>query len=106
MANSRPGKPKDEEKQSTEESCSQPVPKHPRTGANVQQAQYELKLGEVIVTIPEIDFDEEIVGTQVIQTAQKQQFRKSRRPSRSHRSEIVNLVTHSLSLKQMYDEIA
>ena len=48
MAKSRQeGKPKDcdrdkakyEEKHSTEESCSQPVPKHLRTDADVQQGQ-------------------------------------------------------------------
>ena len=79
-ANSRQSKPKDydrdkakyEEKHSTEESCSQPVP-HPRTDADVQQGQYELKLGEVITTIPEIDFDEEIVEyKKIVQKAQEQ----------------------------------
>ena len=68
-ANSRQSKPKDcdrdkakyEEKPSTEESCSQPVPKHPRTDADVQQEQHDLKLGEVITTIPTIDFNEETV---------------------------------------------
>ena len=68
IANSRQRKPKDfdrdkakyEEKHSTEESCSKPVPKHPRTGADVQQGQYELKHGEVITTITKIDFNEEI----------------------------------------------
>ena len=80
-ANSRQSKPKEydrdkakyEEKHSTEESCSQPVPKHPRTDADVQQGQYELKLGEVITTIPEIDFDEEIVEyKKIVQKAQEQ----------------------------------
>ena len=78
----RQSKPKDcerdkakyEEKHNTEESCSQPVP-------DVQQEQYELKLGEVIMTIPKIDFNEEIVECKkIIQTAQKQRPRKSRRP--------------------------
>ena len=31
-----------EEKNSTEESCSQPVPKHPRSDADVQEGQREL----------------------------------------------------------------
>ena len=68
-ANGRQSKPKDhdrdkakyEEKHSTEDSCSQPVPKHPRTDADVQQGQYERKLGEGIATIPTINFNEEIV---------------------------------------------
>ena len=88
--------------------AAQPVPKHPRTDADVQQEQYELELGEVITTIPKIDFNEETVecknltefhrtegyrgdsrrgqrrneetlGTQTFQTAQKQRLRKSRR---------------------------
>ena len=67
IANGRQSKPKDcdrdkakyEEKRSTEESCSQPVPKYPRTDADVQQGQQELKLGEVIKTTPTIDFNEE-----------------------------------------------
>ena len=58
----------------TEESCSQPVPKHPRTDADIQQWQtygmairgkttifYKLKLGEVVTTIPTIDFNVETV---------------------------------------------
>ena len=58
----------------TEESCSQPVPKHPRTDADVQQWQtygmairgkttifYKLKLGEVLTTIPTVDFNVETV---------------------------------------------
>ena len=89
MANSRQGKPKDydrdkakyEEKHSTEKSCSQPVPKHSRTDADVQQVQYELKFDEVIKTIPIIDFNEETVQyKKIIHTAQKQRLRKSRRP--------------------------
>ena len=53
------------EKHSTKQGrVSQPVPKHLRTDADVQQVQ-----GEVIMTIPKIDFK---------QTAQKQQH-KSRR---------------------------
>ena len=68
-ANSRQSEPKDcdrdkakyEEKHLTEESCSQPVPKHPRTDADVQQGQLELKLGEVITTIPTIVFNVETV---------------------------------------------
>ena len=88
-ANGRQSKPEDcdrdkakyEEKHSTEESCSQPVPKYPRTDADVHQGQYELKLGEVITTITKIDFDEEIVEyKKIIQTAQEQRLRKSRRP--------------------------
>ena len=59
-ANSRQGKPKGcdrdkakyeanyEEKHSTEESCSQPVPKRLRTDADVQEEQWELKLDDVI----------------------------------------------------------
>ena len=47
IANGRQSKPKDHErdkakyveKHSTEESCSQPVPKHPRTDEDVQQEQ-------------------------------------------------------------------
>ena len=45
----------------TEESCSQPVPKHPRTDAEVQEGQYERKLGEVFKAIPTIDFNVETV---------------------------------------------
>ena len=37
-----------EEKHSIEESCSQPVPKHLRTDADVQEGQWELKLDDVI----------------------------------------------------------
>ena len=37
--------------------------KHPRTDADVQQGQYELKLGEVCTTIPTIDFHVETVET-------------------------------------------
>ena len=49
----------------TEESCSQSVPKHPRTDEDDQQGQYELKL------FPKIDFDEEIEEYKKInQTAQ------------------------------------
>ena len=61
-------------KHTTEESCSQPVPKHPRTDADFQQGQaygtairgkttifYKLKLGEVLTTIPTIDFNVETV---------------------------------------------
>ena len=111
IANGRQSKPKDhdrdkakyEEKHTTEESCSQLVPKHPRTDADVRQERYELKLGEVITTIPKIDFDEEIVEyKKIIQTAQKQRLGMSRHV----RSEIVNTATHSHSLKQMYDEVA
>ena len=54
-------KAKYDEKHITEESCSQPVPEHPRTDADVQQEQYELKLGEVVTTIPKIDFNMETV---------------------------------------------
>ena len=69
IANSRQSEPEDcdrdkakyEEKHITEESCSQPVPKHPRTDADVQQGQYELKLGEVCTTILSIDFNVETV---------------------------------------------
>ena len=44
-----------------------------RTDADVQQGQYELKLGEVITTIPEIDFDEEIVEyKKIVLKAQEQ----------------------------------
>ena len=58
-ANGRKIKPKDydrdkakyEEKHSTEESYSQPVPKRLRTDADVQQGQRELKLDEGITTI-------------------------------------------------------
>ena len=86
--NGRQDKPKDydrdkaknEDKHSTEESCSQPVPKHPRTDADVQ-GQYELKLDEVIKTIPKIDFNEETVEyKKIFRTSQKQRLRKSRRP--------------------------
>ena len=54
-------KAKYDEKHFTEKSCSQPVPKHPRTDADVQQGQYERKLGEVFKTIPTIDFNVETV---------------------------------------------
>ena len=68
QANSKQNEPKDcdrdrakhEEKHFTEESCSQPVPKPPRTDADVQHGQCELKLGELITTIPAVDFN---VGT-------------------------------------------
>ena len=56
-------------------SVSQPVPKHPRTDANVQQGsrgKKELKLEEGIAKIPEIDFNEEIVEyKRIIQAAQQ-----------------------------------
>ena len=69
IAKGRHGEPKDydrdkakyDEKHTTQESCSQPVPKHPRTEADVEQGQYELELGEVTTTIPKIDFNEETV---------------------------------------------
>ena len=54
-------KVKYDEKHITEESCSQPVPKHLRTDADVQREQYELKLGKVITTIPTTDFNVENV---------------------------------------------
>ena len=66
-ANGRQSKPEDgdkakyEAKHIKEVSCSQPVPKHPRTDADVQQGQYELNLDEGITTIPTIDFNEETV---------------------------------------------
>ena len=68
-ANGKQGEPKDcgrdkakhDEKHITEESRSQPVQKHPRTGADVQEGQHELKLGEVVKTIPTIDFNVETV---------------------------------------------
>ena len=50
-------KAKYEEKHTTEDGGSQPVP-------DVQQGQYELKLDEGIATIPKIDFDEETVAVQ------------------------------------------
>ena len=37
-----------EEKHSTDESCSQPVPKHLRVDADVQEGHWELKLDDVI----------------------------------------------------------
>ena len=47
------------EKHSTKQGCvSQPVPKHLRTDADVQQRQYELKHGEVIKTVPKIEFNQ------------------------------------------------
>ena len=52
IANGRQSKPKDGDKAKydakhiTVVSCSQPPPKHPRTDADVQQGQYELKLDE------------------------------------------------------------
>ena len=57
-ANSRQGKPKGyhrdkakyEEKQSTEESCSQQVPEHLKTDADVQEEQRELKFDDVLPT--------------------------------------------------------
>ena len=69
IANGRQSKPKDndrdkakyEEKYITEESCSKPVQKRPRTDADAQQGQHELKLGEVSKTIPTIDFNVETV---------------------------------------------
>ena len=54
-------KAKYDEKHFKEKSCSQPVPKHPRTDAEVQEGQYERKLGEVFKTIPTIDFNVETV---------------------------------------------
>ena len=63
--NTRRNTAKYKEKHSTKQGCvSQPVPKRLSTDADVQQEQ-----GEVIMTIPKIDFN---------QTAQKQQH-KSRR---------------------------
>ena len=66
---SRQSEPKDcdrdkakyDEKHTTEERYSQPVPKHPRTDADAQQGQNELKLAEVITTTPKIDFNMESV---------------------------------------------
>ena len=68
-ANGRQSKPKDcdrdkakyGEKHTLEESSSQPGPKHPRTDAYVLEGQQKLKLGDVITTIPKIDFNEETV---------------------------------------------
>ena len=49
--------------------------------ASQSQMLHELKLDEEITTIRKIDFDEEIVEYEkIIPTAQKQRFRKSRRP--------------------------
>ena len=64
----------------------------------------EIKGGTKITCSTE-GFGEEILGTQTFQTAQKQRLMKSRRPW-SHMSEIVNVETHSLILKQMCDEVA
>ena len=69
IASSSQSKPKDcdrdkvkyDAKHITVESCSQPVPKHPRTDADVQQVQHELKLGEMFKTIPTINFNVETV---------------------------------------------
>ena len=56
----------------------------PTRDADVQQGQYELKLDEVITTVPKIDFDEEIVEYEkIIPTDQKQRFRESRTSRRS-----------------------
>ena len=88
-ANGRLSKPKDcdrnkaryEEKYTVQ---SKTAATHPTSDTDVQQGQVELKLDEEITTIPKIDFDEEIVEyDKVIPTAQKQRFRKSRRPRRS-----------------------
>ena len=54
-------KAKYEAKHITEESCSQPIPKHPKTDSDFQQGQHELKLGEVVTTLTKIDFKEETV---------------------------------------------
>ena len=50
----------------TEESCSQPVPKHPRNDAVVQHGKQmvwprRLRLGEVVTTIPTVGFNVETV---------------------------------------------
>ena len=69
---------------------SQPVPRHPRTDANVQQGQQgpkELKLEEGIAKIPEIDFNEEIVEyKRIIQAAQQLKTATTSRktPQRQH----------------------
>ena len=78
-------KAKYEEKHSTKESCSQPVP-------DVQQG-HELKLGEVITTI---NFDEETVEN------------KENHPDNSEAAtqKIPKIVMDSLSLKQKIDEVS
>ena len=89
IANSGQSKPKDcdrdkakcEEKHSAKESSSQPVP-------DVQQGQYELKLGEVIPTIPAINFNEENANCSDSSEAAAQKVQK--------------IVLVSLSLKQMF----
>ena len=89
-------KAKNDEKHFTEESCSQPVPKHPRTDADVQQWQYKRKLGEVFKTIPTMDFNVETVEYKNLSfTVQKD---NSESPEdRDHTGQ---------SLKQRCDEIA
>ena len=80
-------KAKYEEKHSTKESCSQPVP-------DVQQGQYELKLGEVITTIPAIYFNEETVEYKNANCSDS---------SEAATQKVQKIVMDSLSLKQMYD---
>ena len=68
-------------------SNSQPVPKHPRTDANVQQGQQgqkELKLDEGIAKIPEINFNVEY--KRIIQAAQQLKTATTSRktPQRQH----------------------
>ena len=115
IANNRQSKPKDcdrdkakyDEKHTTEESSSQ------------SEGQKELKLGEVITTIPKINFNEETVEYKNVSnfylkgtsqnSGKKRRLKdlvKKRSQRKSHRSEIVNVKTHSLSLKQMCDEVA
>ena len=93
IANGRQSEPKDcdrdkakyEKKHLTDKSCSQPVPKHPRTDADVQQEPWELKLGEMITTIPKIDFRRGNRGVQGFdeETARKQQTTQTAQKQRS-----------------------
>ena len=86
-ANSRQSKPKAhdrdkakceanyEENHSAEESCNQPVPKHLRTDADVQEGQLEPKLDDVIRPSQRSTWTRK--SYKKIQTAQKQGHRKS-----------------------------
>ena len=91
IANGRQSKPKDcdrdkakyEENRTTEEKL-QPAMQMTSSNPSSQPASPRCPAGailaEAFTTIPKIDFDEEIVEyKKIIQTSQKQRFRKSRR---------------------------
>ena len=105
-ANSRQGKPKDydsdkskyEEKYPIRVSLQQPIQlamqlssSNPSSqpAPDVQQGQYELKLDEVITTVPKIDFDEKIVEYEKISSRQlKSKDSESPEDREDHRPQV------------------